>query len=926
VNSRTLAFALLLAVAPSVLAAQELRGIVTQPDSTTPAAGVIIEVRSSDDVRVAQTVSDATGQFFVRIPTAGTFTLRGLRIGHRPTPFGTITLADGERREMRFVLRGGLLTLAEVRVVGARVCGRRAMGASAVADMLEEARKAMQVAQYGAATTTTAQWVIENQMATLAGRVGGPITADIIRGTTSQPFVSIPADSLAKVGFGVADEVGWTFHAPDADVLTSDAFVDNHCFRTVPPARGMDRGWIGLAFEPPRVRGDTKIGISGTLWLHRASAELRRLDYTYTNLPRWMSTRRAGGQVAFHRVSDDLWIVQDWSIRMPSTRPDDPRTRYVSTRAPDGRTVLVPRATALKVLTGRVQVVRRDGTILFGSDSAGTAPQVITAETVATFCSRPLPPGTGVLWGVVRDSSNAVADGGTVEIEWDADHRWAGPDLREWQTLGRTATTSNIGLWVACEVPIGVPLAAQAISSGIPGPIVSLVIPHGSLGFEVRMLVGAAPPRATGRRVRGVVVDSLRGGAPVAEADVRVIGTSRRTFADSLGRFEFDSLPTGELALSWWDIGHNVLRLSPPVATTRDGDVVMIASPSPRVFGAAVCGDTLPTGTGVIIGEVRDAMGRVRGGAEVAGRWNLIRVSEQQNDIERREAKATTDSTGRYALCGVPINPGVSNEGGVLTLLQGDVELEAALIGGMKSGLLTVALEGAGAARRDIVVGFALPDPLEGRVIDADGAAIPNATVMLLGTEAIAVRTDSTGEFALPGMLRGSLEVVVRALGYLPQRRALDPVGGRFTLGNVKLEKIPQQLDASVIVGQRMDTRRGGFNNRRETRRGTFLDEETLSRMPITLNAIKSRIPRAQLAGRPGDQSLFIEYLSGMGSGLCAPIWYVDGTEYRNVFGAEQLMILTRAKMIEVYRAWDAPPEFMDPNGCGSVVVWTSER
>jgi hypothetical protein len=33
--------------------------------------------------------------------------------------------------------------------------------------------------------------------------------------------------------------------------------------------------------------------------------------------------------------------------------------------------------------------------------------------------------------------------------------------------------------------------------------------------------------------------------------------------------------------------------------------------------------------------------------------------------------------------------------------------------------------------------------------------------------------------------------------------------------------------------------------------------------------------------------------------------------------------LLRTAKRIEIYEAQDAPAEFVDPDGCGSIVIWT---
>jgi len=70
-----------------------------------------------------------------------------------------------------------------------------------------------------------------------------------------------------------------------------------------------------VSFEPA-TRGRLA-DIRGTLWLDRASAELRRIDYGYTQLPSWAHGRDAFGSLGFVTLRDGGWVVQRWSMRVP---------------------------------------------------------------------------------------------------------------------------------------------------------------------------------------------------------------------------------------------------------------------------------------------------------------------------------------------------------------------------------------------------------------------------------------------------------------------------------------------------------------------------------------------------------------------------------------------------------------------------------
>jgi hypothetical protein len=131
--------------------------------------------------------------------------------------------------------------------------------------------------------------------------------------TSRSPFVSVPAASLLEHGFIQPVDDDWLYHAPDADVLLDDAFLDAHCFRAVTDPASANL--VGLAFEPAGKRDGH--WVTGTLWLDRRSFELDRIDYRYLSVPWPVSTRHTGGSVYFRRLPAGLWIVDSWTMRAP---------------------------------------------------------------------------------------------------------------------------------------------------------------------------------------------------------------------------------------------------------------------------------------------------------------------------------------------------------------------------------------------------------------------------------------------------------------------------------------------------------------------------------------------------------------------------------------------------------------------------------
>ncbi|MGI8619301.1 MAG: carboxypeptidase regulatory-like domain-containing protein [Gemmatimonadaceae bacterium] len=133
-------------------------------------------------------------------------------------------------------------------------------------------------------------------------------------GITKNPFVSIPPESLATGGFIQATKDGTWYYAPDAEVLVSEEFLDNYCFRL---QRGKEEtaSMIGVAFEPAKT--NALPGIKGVLWVDAQTAELRHVEYVYTKLPGNVQSADVGGRIEFKRLPTGIWMVQRWRIRMP---------------------------------------------------------------------------------------------------------------------------------------------------------------------------------------------------------------------------------------------------------------------------------------------------------------------------------------------------------------------------------------------------------------------------------------------------------------------------------------------------------------------------------------------------------------------------------------------------------------------------------
>ncbi|MGH2898204.1 MAG: carboxypeptidase-like regulatory domain-containing protein, partial [Solirubrobacteraceae bacterium] len=151
------------------------------------------------------------------------------------------------------------------------------------------------------------------------------------------------------------------FDMPSAEVLLSDDFAAHHCFGLAKPPDEHPE-WIGVRFTPRDKRGDIS-DVRGVLWLDRARAELKRLEFTYANLPRAtyevcddapehipVADRKRmcgpvpdndanrlglGGEADFQRLATGEWMVTHWALRKP---PDEGKYRKTVRCQPQRRT------------------------------------------------------------------------------------------------------------------------------------------------------------------------------------------------------------------------------------------------------------------------------------------------------------------------------------------------------------------------------------------------------------------------------------------------------------------------------------------------------------------------------------------------------------------------------------------------------------
>lgn len=354
---------LLLLVPIPPLHAQGIRGRLLQAGSNTPIVGALVVLQDSAGKRAAQTVSGGEGRYSIRAPAAGRYLLRVLRIGYFPYE-SFIELGSVDQLDRTLILGGTPVALPEISVAGKSLCGSRSKGDTLSSALWTQAGTALGIADQTVRQRGLRFVVVRDDRD--IDRVGEatPVDADNPLGASGWPVRSLPADSLLEFGFILNRDDLWegpTWLGPDPEFLLSDAFFAGHCFRTVPPADGLPAAWVGLAFEPAV---ESKLAdVRGTLWLDRASGELRRIEYGYTLLPKWAKGHDAGGTLNLARLDDGGWVVQQWVMRVPIPRV----VRTADTRTADNRTVWKETATfyGYRESVGRVVEVKTvDGQIV----------------------------------------------------------------------------------------------------------------------------------------------------------------------------------------------------------------------------------------------------------------------------------------------------------------------------------------------------------------------------------------------------------------------------------------------------------------------------------------------------------------------------------------------------------------------------------
>lgn len=304
---------LLNAVFPARAQAQVVTGQLMDASAGRPVATAFVQLIDAEGIRQSGALTDSAGRFTLRAPSAGEYRLIAERLGYEPVTSPTFALGTSNLHYV-FELnpRALVLPAVDAHAEDSRGCQRRPDGQAVVA-LWDAVRSALNVTSWAGRTGNMRFSMMnyhrefDRSLRNVTREVRTPAYA-----TAALPYGAVGPDRLAREGYAVDEgETTWLLGL-DADVMLSESFLDSHCFRIVGSPQA---DLIGLGFTP--LRDDGRVDVSGVLWVDRTSAELRRLEFEYENLPPYMRRFGAAGEVHFERLSTGAWIITRWWIRAP---------------------------------------------------------------------------------------------------------------------------------------------------------------------------------------------------------------------------------------------------------------------------------------------------------------------------------------------------------------------------------------------------------------------------------------------------------------------------------------------------------------------------------------------------------------------------------------------------------------------------------
>jgi hypothetical protein len=393
---------------------------------------------------------------------------------------------------------------------------------------------------------------------------------------------------------------------------------------------------------------------------------------------------------------------------------------------------------------------------------------------------------------------------------------------------------------------------------------------------------------------------------------VGVVGTSLSTMTDEQGRFTIANVPKGQRRLAAQHDVIDALGMSGITASTNvtDGkEPVQLVVPSFNRLWSYACGRPVPAGdTGFVFGTVRPGEKRFAK-STVAVSWVEIAPKGIDVRVNQKTLHVDTDSTGGFAVCGVPTGASLSITATADSASSGTFDLDP--------------IQSERVLRRDLTIAGKNPS-VSGRVIaDSTGAPIAGADV-ILDEMYQSARTNLLGEFVLAGVPPGSHLIRVNSQGFADRNGRFDVEAADMRTPDIILPKAGSDPEPTTVTRAQIspDQLLAIFNAARSKGRGYFITRAQFDSFPgRAVPEMMMQWPGVKVVRLRASYALMTKRTGPM-SPVCQVLAFVnDGFEPNfdlNDFQATQL------EAIAYYPVGMIPKEYDVVNAkCGVLTVIT---
>jgi hypothetical protein len=462
-----------------------------------------------------------------------------------------------------------------------------------------------------------------------------------------------------------------------------------------------------------------------------------------------------------------------------------------------------------------------------------------------------------------------------------------------------------------------------------------------AIGCVAGAIVVALPTtaRTQGTRLHGLVYDSVAA-LPLAGAHVELVNFDDRsrilftTTSDSFGRFVLDSVARGRYIAGFIHpmLDSLGLAISQRLLTiTSDGDIRFdLAVPSPERIEGALCGGAEDKNTnGAVIGYVLNSHSLAAADSTtVIAAWTEIIFGNKVVGHEVLSRRATTDANGWFVVCGVPTASSVilravsgSDTSGAIELdipksriARRNLYVDHLPLSDRATHLAPISDSVAGQSRNGAL--------LTGWVRTEDGVPIPGARVRVYSSDVVA-RTNDEGGFQLAGIPGGTQTLNTRAIGFVPDDRAVD-LTDRHVPVVIGLLTIRRFLDTVHVHAAKSTLMSAvGFDERKRGGAGQFFTANDIERFhPHEITDVLRHAPGISVS-TDNQHNVKVRMRGDMES--CTPAIFLDGKQLINWELSDLNALVEPATVgaMEVYTLAMTPAEFRTKQGCGTILLWT---